>query len=269
MTAGLVAWTTLVAATACASVPRLDLPPRPADAPTGSEFAATIEGLELDERDDRIVAEVLRGNVPDRLRTLSRVRVEEDGIVVDLWVTPEYLAVGSDADYLLTPMTPQAAQAVADRLGMSLPTPRMVDEIWRAAAVKLTPSPIPPSPEMTTVPVFERHSDSVRAQRAAGGGARSALTAGHKKDVVVTARLAADPGRVAIYGWHQPDGEPIQPLYLGHADRWVDYSHGIRLVSRAVRVAGEAADLAAVLRDPRYARLLSGEGVFPVLPRYD
>ncbi len=252
-----------------AAPPGMNLPPRPIGAPTGSEFAASIVGLDLEQRDARIVDEVLRGNVPDRLRTLSKVRVETDGIAVEFWVTPDYLAVGSDADHLLAPMTPRAAQAVADRLGMSLPTPLMVDAIWAAAEVKLTPAPIPPSPEMATVPVFERHSDSVRAQRAAAAAAPSALTAGHKKDVVVTPELASNPGRVAIYGWHEPDGEPIQPLYLGHSDRWVDYSHGIRLVAGTVEVSGTPMDLGTLLRDASLAPLLSHEGVFTGWPQYE
>ncbi len=38
------------------------------------------------------------------------------------------------------------------------------------------------------------------------------LIAGHKKDVVITNRLLTMPKRVAIYGWHRPNGSPIQPL---------------------------------------------------------
>jgi len=259
----------VAAVAACDSAPRLDLPPRPPDAPAGSEFARSVEGLDLEARDARIVAEVLRGNVPEWLRELAPVRVGEGDAVVEFRVTPDYLAVGSESDYLLAPMSPQAAQRIADRLGMSLPTPRMVDAIWGEAGVKLAPEPIPPGPEMTTVPVFLRHSDSTRVRRDAVPVPMGALTAGHKKDVVLSRELGAAPGRVAIYGWHQQDGEPIQPLYLGHTDRWVDYSHGIRLVHRTIRVSGDPADLSAVLRDPALARLLSGEGAFASPPRYE
>ena len=57
------------------------------------------------------------------------------------------------------------------------------------------------------------------------------------------------PGKVAIYGWHKPDGKPIQPLYTGHTASWVDYSHGIRLVSRRMTVNGEAKTIDEVLAD--------------------
>jgi hypothetical protein len=42
-------------------------------------------------------------------------------------------------------------------------------------------------------------------------------------------------------------------LYTGHASSHVDYSHGIRLVSRWVVVDGVPRDLDALLRDPDLA----------------
>ena len=116
---------------------------------------------------------------------------------------------------------------------------------------------------MTTVPVFEEHDRMVTALRSLREEPPGALVAGHKKDVVLAAGLASAPGRVAIYGWHRPDGRPIQPLYLGHLDTWVDYSHGIRLVHRQVLLDGAPHDLHAALGDPGTARLFSAEGVVP------
>ena len=142
-----------------------------------------------------------------------------------------------------------------------LPTPRMVDAVWAAAGVRLEPLPIPPSPEMTTVPVFEAHGRMVAAQWRNVSAPRGSLVAGHKKDVVLTSALASLENRVAIYGWHHLTGEPIQPLYTGHSEVWVDYSHGIRLVLREVTVDGTRRELPEVLRDPELAPLLSDEGV--------
>jgi len=58
---------------------------------------------------------------------------------------------------------------------------------------------------MTSVPVFYDHNLTIHAQRAAylPSHPLRALVGGHKKDVVVTPRLAANPGHVAIYGWHR------------------------------------------------------------------
>ena len=175
----------------------------------------------------------------------------------------DYLSVGTDDDPFYTPLTPQSAQRIADLRGASLPTSRMVDLVWEEAPVKLAPKPIPPSDQMTTVPVFEDHNQMVNAQlldRGAGSTTRAQMIAGHKKDVVLTNRLNTAPGKVAIYGWHQLNGSPIQPVYTGHTDQWVDYSHGIRLILREVEVDGEARDLLDVLGDPAVAPLLSSEG---------
>jgi len=239
----------------------LDLPARPASAPSGSEFAASVTNLERPEREEKIFAQVTAGNVPDFLRKLVPVRVHDGTNAATYFVTPDYLAVGSDADYFLTPLTPAMAQRIADLLHCGLPTRKMVDEIYAAAAVKLEPAPIPPSAAMTTVPVFIQHNATVLAQRKAQLAARGELVAGHKKDVVISARLAAAPGKVAIYGWHQLDGKPIQPLYTGHADTWADYSHGVRLVQSKLEVNGAPKTLPEVLADPILAGLLSDEGV--------
>jgi hypothetical protein len=185
------------------------------------------------------------------------------------YATPDYLAIGSDDDYFLIPISPNTGQRIADALHCCLPTPKMVDEIYAAAEVKLAPSPIPPSAAMTTVPVFSNHYATVRAQRAEWLKKHplGALVAGHQKDVVISARLASVPGKVAIYGWHQTNGVPIQPLYLKHTAAWVDYSQCTRLVQQKMTVNGLTETVAEVLADPALASLLSNEGPIPN-PRY-
>jgi hypothetical protein len=239
----------------------LDLPARQTLAQAGSAFARSIADLPLEKREERIAAEIMAGNVPPFLRKLVGVSVSSGSAKALYFVTPDYLAVGSDQDYFLTPLTPATAQAIADRLNCVLPTTKMVDDIYESAAIKLTPAPIPPSPEMTTVAVFLRHNEMVRSGR--GAKQVGELVAGHKKDVVIANKVFANHGKVAIYGWHRPDGKPIQPLYTGHIDTWVDYSHGIRLVSRRMVIDGKSTTVDEVLADPKRAPLLSNEGVMP------
>jgi hypothetical protein len=154
------------------------------------------------------------------------------------------------------------AQKVADLLHCSLPTRKMVDDIYSAAAVKLTPSPIPPTAAMISVPIFIEHNSTVAIQRKEQLAEHplGALVAGHKKDVVISSKLLEKPGKVAIYGWHKSDGKPIQPLYTGHADTWADYSHGIRLVQLSLTVNGAPQTIPEVLANPGLAGLLSDEG---------
>jgi hypothetical protein len=251
----------------------LQLPPRLANAPGGTAFAQQIAPLSFADREQEIASQVEAGNVPDFLRRLCPVSItnmsDTRTNIATFFVTPEYLAIGSDEDYFLTPISPNTAQRLADMLGCSLPTPKMVDAIYSAAEVKLPPAPIPPTPAMTTVPVFSNHNAIVRTGRAALLQAHppGALVAGDKKDVVLSARLSNSPGKVAIYGWHRTNGEPVQPLYLGHTATWVDYSHGIRLVQQKMFVNGSATAVSNVLTDPALAPLLSAEGVIAE-PRY-
>ena len=236
----------------------ISLPQRPPDALKGTDFARSIAEMPLKEREERIFAEIKAGNVPPFLRRFVPVDVTNGSLKATFFVAPDYLAIGSDDDYFSTPLTPYTAQKVADLVGCTLPTPKMVDDIYRVAAVKLTPSPIPPTPAMTTIPVFLRHNQMVLAQRPEEPPGR--LVAGHKKDVVIANKVFGLSGKVAIYGWHRSTGDPIQPLYVGHTAAWVDYSHGIRLVHRQMTVDGETKPMADVLADPRTASLLSHEG---------
>lgn len=235
----------------------LSLPSRAASALDGDALAASLRDLPREAREARITAEVLAGNVPTWWRRLVPVtmvrRVGAREMTIRFEATPDYLAVGSDTDWFLMPLSPEAAGAIGARTDTRLPTPPMVDAIWESAAVRLGPDSIAPSAAMVTMPVFAAHMALVRARRVAVGTVPGQLVAGHKKDVVQTPRLDSLPGRVAIYGWHRPDGRPIQPLYTGHTSSHVDYSHGVRLVSRYMMVDGEPHDLDELLRHPVFA----------------
>lgn len=253
---------------AFAQAPKLRVPDRKPAEQGGAEVAAEISQLPQKEREERIWKEVVSGNVPNFLRHLVPVPVSltVDGRVVSghFFALPDYLAVGSDEDYFLVPMTPFTAQRIADKVGCLLPTPRMSDLIYQAATVKLAPSPIPPTPQMTSVPVFVRHNETVHVQRSEAQTPLGALVAGDKKDIVICKALATTPGHVAIYGWHNPDGKPIQPLYLGHIALWADYSHGVRLIDRTMEVEGKKIAVSCVLADPKRSALLSSEGPLTV-----
>lgn len=245
----------------------LALPPRPTNAADGDAFVQKVSEFDLTARDREISSEFLAGNAPGFLRKLCPVNVTNiaDGMtnIATFFVTPDYLAIGSETNYFLAPLSPGTAQRIADTLNCILPTRKMVDAIYTAAPVKLTPSPIPPSAAMTTVPVFAQHNETIWAQRMAltNWYPLGALVAGHKKDVVISARLAKAPNKVAIYGWHRTNGVPIQPLYLGHVWWWVDYSQCIRLVWQSMLVNGQKKSVAEVLADPKWCGLISDEGV--------
>lgn len=241
--------------------PAVGIPPRPVDAPGGAAVLAAVEKLPPADREEALARELIRGNLPDFLRRFRSITVRgRDSAggehTAAFEVMPDYLAVGSDTDFVRVPLTPATAQRVADAFGCSLPTRKVVDEVYRTAEVKLEPRPLTERRE--AVATFVGHHAIIQEQLAGYPSGR--LVAGIKKDLVVTNRLAEKPNRAAIYGWHKPDGAPIQPLTIVHRDTYVDYSHGARLLRRAVVVDGTARDVRHVLYAADLCILLSDEG---------
>lgn len=237
------------------------LPPRPQHAPLGSEFQKQVANLPREQREAAAMAEILRGNVPDFFRQLKPIRVEsmeEDGTqhVATYFVTSDYLSIGADEDFFRIPLTPATACRIADKLDASLITTKISDDLFAAAQVRLDPQPL--TQDRDQVSAFWQHHQLIEEQLL--GKPRGALVVGIKKDVVLSNRLREKPHKVAIYGWHNPDGRPIQSLYVGHVDWYVDYSHGIRLMSQRLDIDGEPRRVDDVLRDKQLCRLLSSEG---------
>ncbi len=258
----------------------LDLPVRSATAITGSAFADKVSGFSLDDREKAIVAEILSGNVPSFSRKMRVVKINQtinDRPYELIYRTVcDYMAIGSDQDYLYIPMTPSTAQYLSDKLKCTLPTKKMVDMIYAAAGQKLRPQPIPPSPQMTTIPVFKQHTDSIRLQMTQMGFDRASdsIIGGTKKDIIISNKIYSPERsyeRVVIYGWHRSVNDPIQPVYNGHIARYADYSHGIRLVNNMAILNGDSIQIATILKDKTLSVLLSDEGVInrPFYPASD
>ena len=96
------------------------------------------------------------------------------------------------------------------------------------------------------------------------------MVGGTKKDVVLSNKII-DPSRdhhVTIYGWHQLNGSPIQPVYNGHINTYVDYSHGIRFLNDRLLVDGSEASIRGVLQDPVLYKILSNESGPMYQPTY-
>lgn len=241
------------------------LPPRAATAPKGSELAAIWSEMDDQKgrREAQIAEEILDGNFPVFMRKLARIDVSipdprsesADSIRASYWVMPDYLMVGSDEDFLRVPMQPQTAQRIADAWGFFLSTAKIADDVYKAAEVKLEPQPLTESREAFAT--FVHHHQLIEDQRKG----REGLIAGIKKDVINTVRLldSARSDRLALYGWHQLDGQPIQPVYTGHVNHYVDYSHGFRLVAPMIWVANKPMHYSDVLADPILRTILSDE----------
>lgn len=237
------------------------IPKRPADAVGGAEFFRSLEKLAREEREEAVAKEILRGNFPEFLRAFHKLTLQgknasgkERTAVVE--VMPDYLAIGSDRDFVRVPMSPRTAARIADAFGCSLPTRKLVDAVHAEASVKLEPKPL--TEDRESARTFARHHALIEEQRA--GKPLGELISGIKKDIVISNRLEEKANRVAIYGWHQSDGKPIQPLNVSHVSWYADYSHGVRLVKRSVTVDGKGRDIRHVLYSSDLSGLLSDEG---------
>jgi len=243
------------------------IPERAAGAQGGSAFMARVNSMSLANYDKAVLDEITRGNIPDFLKNFKEVKVNfktKDGKehTASYYAMPDYLAIGSNDDFVRVPMTPMAAQKIAEMYGCQLPTKKMVDDIYSQATVKLNPQPISVDKGISKISNFAEHQKMVEKQRA--GQPLGALTAGDKKDVVITNMLdqAAAKGKkqVAIYGWHQKNGKAIQPLSTIHNYYHVDYSHGIRLIKDTMVVDGKTVKVADVLKDAELSKAISYEG---------
>jgi hypothetical protein len=248
--------------TFCASKKyRVSLKDQQDSAFSGTVFYKQAAAYGWQQRDSLTLVWVFAGHIPSFIKKLVRINVSitdsMSGKTIDAYyfVSPDYLCVGNDKDWARVPITPMAAEQIADSLDCFLPTRKMVDDIYMQAKVKL--EPIPMFAYRDSTPTMWQHHLIIEGQRQR----RTGLIAGIKKDVVATARLreTGKSNKVAIYGWHKSDGKPIQPLYTGHVNWYVDYSHGIRLVSEMIFVNKKPMHYSEVLKHPVYHKLICDE----------
>ncbi|MFA6598422.1 MAG: T9SS type A sorting domain-containing protein [Ignavibacteriaceae bacterium] len=254
----------------------LTIPPRPANAISGSQFMQQVLNMTFEQREIEIYNQLSVGNIPDFMRTLTKISgnfVDGNGTshACSYEVMPDYLAIGSNEDFCRIPMGPITAQKLADLFGAVMPTPKLVDDIYTHAAIKLEPVTYAPVGDQSTlVPKFVEHNAAIENQRIAAGGVLGQLIGGTKKDVVLSNKIVdpTRPNHVVIYGWHQLNGTPIQPLTNVHINSYVDYSHGIRLLNAEMLVDGVITNIKTILADPVLYKILSNETGAMAQPTY-
>jgi hypothetical protein len=227
---------------------------------TGNAFYKEVISGSWKERDSLALLEILHGDIPDFLKKFVRINTQiatEDGKVIKAhyYVMPDYISIGTNNDFARIPLTPIAAQQIADSFHCFLPTRKIVNDVYEQAKVKLEPVPMYAFRD-SSITMWQHHL-IIEGQRKQQKG----LIAGIKKDVVITEKLTRDtkPDRVAIYGWHKLDGKAIQRLYTGHVNWYVDYSHGVRLVYRTIWVGKKRMDYIDVMKNPKLRKLLCDE----------
>ncbi len=227
---------------------------------TGSDFFEKVTTSNWKERDSLAVKEILSGNFPSFLKKFTSVNSQikdSTGKVhrAIFFVSPDYLSVGTDNNWARIPLTAMAAQKIADSFNCFLPTRKIVDLIYQQAIVKLKPVAMFAFRD-SSVTMWQHHLIIEGLRKG-----RKGLIAGIKKDVVISGSILRNmkQNREAIYGWHQLNNKPIQALYTGHINWWVDYSHGVRLIYKKIIVDGKELDFTDVMKSSIYKNLVCDE----------
>lgn len=255
---------TSVSAQDTLQTPVLDLPhPSISQSITGSDFLKETASLNYQSRQKEAVSRILEGNIPSFQRKLVPVQFRNaGGETATIWVTSDYLSIGTNDDFIRFPLSMPSAQEIAKATDMYLPTVVMVDSIYAKAHTRLNPIPMKPGEQMRSNDYYRRHNEMIEEQLA--GVENGRLVAGHKKDVVITNRLTQRGGRVAIYGWHYAVDDPIQPLSTVHTEDYEDYSHGLRLVYPVAEINGELVELKKLISQPEWNSTFTREGTIDI-----
>lgn len=218
----------------------------------GSQIINELNNVTGFDRDKYLISEYLSGNFPNFIRNIVPITIITSKDSFTYFVTPDYLCVGNDDDYFSTPMSAPAAQKIANTFGCILPTVKMVDDIWKASKIKISPVTMPPNNLMMSTKTFAEHFKKVQKQLELKGYSTGDLISNRGKDVVLT----EDRSRVSIYGWYQND-KPIQGLSTAHDSMYYDYSHFIRLVDKECILNDNKVDIEEILVDPKFSPLIT------------
>ena len=233
-----------------------------APATLGSDFLEATWFMTAPERERAIYSAVLDGHVPSATKTLQKIPLtmkDASGKTIKAYikVSSNFIAIGSDSDNVLMPMSFRTAAALSQRLGFVLPTRAIVKAIAKKAAM-LQGRPLPPSHEMVTNHYYLMHQKKLQKDLQKAGS--ESLVGGHKKNLILTNKLIGKPSFLAIYGWKDHKGGWIQRINTDHAADYVDYSHGVRMVSQTIYVEGKAMSIFEVASHPVLHKLVSDEG---------
>jgi hypothetical protein len=250
----------------------LNLPERPENALSATEWYEEIKHLPHGhEREEAIIEQSYAGNFPNFMRTTYSVPVEGGGLEGYIFVLPDYWCIGSDKDYIYTPMWPDTAQKIMNHFGMySLPTRKMVKDIYKAATHMCLQGMAPPKypyDNMLETSRWPIHTDWIKQQMKHKDIEPGRFVEGAKKNVILSTNVENNEInhvlKVGVFGGYNGAGQPIHNFsYHSHIRHYADYSHGIRFVLMGLSIGeDEVSNVRDTLRGDNY-KLLSDEGRF-------
>lgn len=235
---------------------------------------ALLKVTPSDRTREKLVADLLKSEqLPSFIKPTKPITVSNGTHTVTYFVSPDYVSLGTDSDFVRWPMRPLTPGSWLQKHGYTLPTRKMVDQIYHQADIKLKPvsysamyrlvSDKKKPGRSSTVAFFEHNRQIAKQLNLYGSeyNPNTTLVAGHKKDVVLSNEQSdalKHRNYMAIYGWHNEDGTVIQPLNaVSHTVDYVDYSHGFRIVSNNCTVDGALTTIQNVWSDHVLCSLLT------------
>jgi hypothetical protein len=226
---------------------------------TATEILRQLPNTLCEEREQAICEFFEAGQCPMWLRQWVEIPVAADGLSGAFYVMPDFLCLGTDDDYVYTPLGAINAERALRRFKAVLPTQRMVSLVY-AMSKKQVAQPWGP-PYDNSMKLTERWA--VQTRKAAKGikasGAHNGdLVEGHFKNVIVSPRTVTSHGTdLSFFGWYDGRGRPIQGDSGAHGSSYCDYSHGVRAVLSNVVVGDRMTSLPEALADEHAYKLFS------------
>lgn len=210
----------------------------PAPTTPGSELVAQLPNKMGTEREDALYAMYMAGQCPMWLRQWHEIEVEHEGLTGAFYVLPDFMCVGTDSDYIYTPMGALNAERVLTRFKAVLPTQKMVETIYSRSVKQVAqPWDEPYDSSMMYTSRWPTQTSKVRRMMGETGVILGQLVEGHYKNVIVSDKVMKNHGvDLGFFGWYQSNGKPIQGDSLAHGACYCDYSHGVRGVLNKVVV---------------------------------
>lgn len=227
----------------------------------GNEIIASLPPGPTDKREEAILQLVKAGNA---IVNWSPITVDYGATRATFFVTSEPILFGEtweDAVYL--PVKPKTMQLIADWYGASLLTPKLVDEIWKQAEIRVDPFlTTTPDAQMSSTARSLEYTNKVKAKvrdKRRASGSSSPLIANIGKYWTASSYTAANPSKAENYGFffsggtkgsvtQIPNVTVVQTVGHAHNLEHTDYSQVIMLVSRTVQLCEPMA--VAGLGDP-------------------
>lgn len=235
-----------------------NFPSKPANPISARAFLKATRDKTPQERDAIAADLVINGNFPSFIRKFVPIDSSKNGKVLEYKVSPDFLCIGTDSDYMIWPFSAPQCQRIAAAFGCMIPTVQMSEEIYKKAKVKLdakTPSMLPTkingqtyspkdfvaSKHMISPQGVAVHNKMIRDQLKDFDYIPGELVAGHKKDVVID--QSVPEGRLGMHGLYDK-GKAIQGGALtSHTANHIEYGMALRLVDRKALLDGRPVDL--------------------------